>query len=255
MIDPKDQELGDEEVLNDEIEEGDAGLDDNEGGDETEAGQEPEDVEAQEGQVEAQPQSRGERRFQKLTAETRAARAESAALREEVAKLAAERQAREQQAAQPKEESPEQEQARLAMMTVEERVDYRLNKAERRHQFEMNVTRFHAADMADRSAYATKAAEDPRRKRMEKEVDALLAQERRAGRDFPRDTIYYFLLGQKVDQGGPARDKAKKAGAARIQSQRATADSGRSDRAATRRSDGSGNSIRDLEKRLEGQFI
>jgi len=249
--DPKDPN-DDEEILEENAE--DAGLDDDEGGDEAEAGQESEDASSEEGQVE-EPQSRGERRFQKLSTTAREAAAKAQALEVEVAQLRAERAQREAQAAQPKEPTPEEEAAKLALMTVEERVDYRLEKAEKRHQREIALTRFQAADMADRAAYESKAAANPRYKRYAKEVEDLLASERRAGRDFPRETVLRFVLGGKVLDGGPTRDKAAAAGKERIRGQQARADSGRSDRAAPQRGRGSGDSIEALEKRLAGQFI
>jgi len=249
-VDPKDAD--DEKIiLEDEIE--DAGLDDDESGDEAETGQKLEDAEAEEGQVE-EPQSRGERRFQKLSTTARESAARAQALEIEVRQLRAEREQREAAARQPKEESPEEEAARLALMTVEERVDYRLEKAERRHQREIAMTRFQAADMADKAAFESKASSNPRYKRYAKEVEDLLASERRAGRDFTRETVLRFVLGGKVLDGGPTRDKAERAGKERIQRQQARADSGRSDRAASRRG-GGGDSIADLERRLAGVNI
>jgi len=138
----------------------DAGLDDDEGGDEAETGQESEAVEAEEG-LAPEPQSRGEKRFQKLSETARQEAARRQALEVEVAALRAEREARERAAAAPKQESEADEAARLSLMTVEERVDYRLAKAEKRHQFEMNVTRFQSADFADKSAYENKGGSEP----------------------------------------------------------------------------------------------
>lgn len=251
-VDPK--EPIDEEIDEEGLEEGHAGLDDDESGHEAEAGQELEADEAEEGLVDAQP-SRATRRVQEATRTAREAAARAQALEVEVAQLRAEHQAREAQAAQPKGESPEQEAARLALMTVDERVEYRLNKAEQRHQHEMNVTRFVSADQADKSQYAAKAASNPRYKKYEAEVESVLADARRGGQNFSREQILAFVLGQKVLNGGGAVSAAKKAGATRVQAQRATADSGRSDRSAPRQREGSGNSIRDLERRLDGVHI
>jgi hypothetical protein len=255
MANPKD--VDDEEIkLPDEEEGTDAGLDDDEGGDEAEAGQEPEAAEAEEGLEDEPPQrSRATRAVQEAKRTARESAARAQALEAEVAQLRAERAAREAAAAQPKEETPEQEAQKLASMTIEERLDYRLAKSEARHAREIGLANFRSADMADRATYEAKASSDPRRKRLANEVEQLLTSERRAGRDFPRDTIYYFLLGQKVEQGGAARDKAARAGAQRIQRQTARADSGRSDRAAPRRGESDPNSIAALEKRLSGVYI
>jgi hypothetical protein len=255
MANPKD--VDDEEIkLPDEEEGTDAGLDDDEGGDEAEAGQEPETAEAEEGLEDEPPQrSRATRAVQEAKRTAREAAARAQALEAEVAQLRAERAAREAAAAQPKEETPEQEAQKLASMTIEERLDYRLAKSEARHAREIGLANFRSADMADKASYEAKASSDPRRKRLANEVEQLLMSERRANRDFPRDTIYYFLLGQKVEQGSAARDKAARAGAQRIQRQTARADSGRSDRAAPRRGESDPNSIAALEKRLSGVYI
>lgn len=249
-VDPKDPD--DEEIVLQE--EDDAGLDDDEGGDEAETGQELADEEAEERLVE-EPKSRGDKRFQKLSNTAREEAARRQALEVEVQQLKSERAAREAAAARPKERSAEEEAASLALMTVEERVDYRLEKAERRHQHEIALTRFQAADMADKAAYDSKASANPRYKRYEKEVEGLLASERRAGRDFTRETVLRFVLGGKVLDGGPVRDKAAARGKENIRRQTARADSGRSDQAAPRRGDSSGNSLAALERRLNGVTI
>ena len=140
-------------------------------------------------------------------------------------------------------------------MTVDERVDYKLNKALAKQQFELNVAKFQSFDSSDKAAFAAKLASEPRFKRHEKEVETVLADARRGGQSFTREQILAFVLGQKVMQGGATREKAVTAGAKRIQSQQARADSGRGDRAAPSRNSGTGNSIRDLERRLEGVNI
>jgi len=252
------QDLEDDEIrLPDEEETAaDAGLDDDESGDEAQAGQESETAEAEEGLGDEPPQrSRATRAVQEAKRREREAAARAQALEAEVSQLRAERAAREAAAARPREETPEEEAQKLALLTVEERVDYKLAKANERHAREIGLANFRAADMADKATYEAKATSDPRRKRLASEVEQLLMAERRAGRDFTRETVYYFLLGQKVDQGSAARDKAAKAGAQRIQRQTARADSGRSDRAAPRRGDSDPNSIAALEKRLAGVHI
>lgn len=240
--DPRDP---DEEI--DENEGQDAGLDDDEGGGEADR-EETTDEEAEEGLV-AEPQSRGEKRFQKLANEVKAEREARAALEKEMQQLRAERAQRENT---PKGESPEEEAMRLSLMTSDERTDYKLAKAKREHDFAINVMRFQSADREDRASYTAKAATDTRYKKYEQEVETLLAEERRVGHNPSREIILDYLIGRNMRlNGGAARDKAKKEGAARIQSQTARADSGRSDRAPARRNE-SGNDLRALEKRLEG---
>lgn len=233
--------------IEDEIEGQDAGLDDNEGGNEAEAGQESPDAEGEEGQVDARP-SRATRAVQEAKQAAKEAREEAAAFKRELEVLRAERAQRENT---PKGESPEDEAARLALMTTDERTDYKLAKAERAHAFQLNVMRFQSADIQDKANYTAKASTDARYKKHQREVEELLAQERRTGRDLPRETILDFIIGRNIRlNGGATRDRARAEGAARIRSQEARADSGRSDRAAPRRNE-SGNTLRDLEKRLE----
>jgi hypothetical protein len=55
------------------------------------------------------------------------------------------------QQAHPQEESPEQEQAKLALMSVEERVDYKLAKAEKINQRQMAMVQFQTAEAADKA--------------------------------------------------------------------------------------------------------
>lgn len=254
--DPKD--IDDEEIRlpDEENETQNAGLDDDEGGDDAETGQEPEDDQAEEGQVEAQPErSRATRAVQEAKRVAREQGARAQALEAEIAQLRAERAVRESAATKQQEESPEQEAQKLALMTVEERVDYKIAKADARNARAIGLANFQSADMADKAAFQSKAASDPRRKRLADEVEQLLLSERRAGRDFTRETVYMFVLGQKVEQGGAARTKAAAAGAQRIQRQQARADSGRSDRAAPRRGEGDPNSLSALEKRLAGVYI
>lgn len=234
----------DPDEIEDEIEGQDAGLDDNEGGNEAEAGQESPDAQAEEGQVDERP-SRATRAVQEAKRATREAQEARAALEREVQQLRAERAQRENT---PKGESFEDEQARLSLMTSDERTDYKIAKAKRENDLAINVMRFQSADVSDKAVFESKAGEDPRRKKYAADVESLLTMERHSGRNHLRETLYYYILGQRVAAGGGKA--AKEAAAARVKSQEARADSGRSDRAPARRNEG-GNTLRDLERRLE----
>ena len=245
---------GDDEDLKlpEDEDEGQPGQLDDESGDEAETGQESPDAETEEGQVDEERQpSRATKRVQELRRVAQEASERAARVEREIAELRAERSRPQPQ----QQESPEQEQARLALMTTEERIEYRLNKAEQRHQREMNMTRFQAADMADKAAYESRASVDPRYKKYSKEVEDLLLRERSAGRDFPRETILKFVLGSKVMENQSSRERAAKEGKERINRQTTRPAEGRSDRAAPRERVGQGSTLRDLERRLEGRFI
>jgi hypothetical protein len=240
-----------EEEIDDGEEGTDAGLLDDEGGDEAEAGEEPEDAEAEEGLDEPAPKpGRSTAAVQTAKRIAREANEKANRLEREIAELRAQTQRQE-----PKGESPEQEAARLSLMTSEERMDYKLDKAQKEHSAQMALVRFEAADRADKSAFDAKGAYDPRYKRYEAEVEKLLAVERRKGRDFDRETILKFVLGERVMASKKEIAKQKDAGKKNVAAQRAQAGNDRSDRTAPRGRAGTGNSVEDLEKRLEGVYL
>lgn len=239
---PNDEEL---EIEGDE--EGQPGLGDDEGGDEVAGDEEAQRAEAEEGLAARQP-SRAARRIQETTRVAREASEKAARLEREIAELRAERQ-------KPQGETAQEEAARLSLMTAEERMDYKLDKATREHARQMNLVRFESADRADKAAFEAKGSYSAHHKKYAPEVEQLLADERRAGRDFPRETILAFVLGRKVMAGGKEVSAQRKAGQQRVASQRASAGNSGSDRTAPRGRAGSGNSLSDLEKRLDGVVI
>lgn len=249
MADDDRENIDDDEVTlpEDEIDgEGqDAGRLDDEGGDEAETGQELEDAQGQAGL------GRREKRIQALRREAQEAREREALLQRE---LEAER-ARNRQPAQPTEESDEAFNAKLALIDdPERRIMARMERSEKRHQREMLLTRMQAADAADRASFQAKAAFDPRYKKFADRVEQVLADERRQGRDFPRETVLKFVLGEAVINS-KGKSKQQSEAAERVRRQSARADSGRSDVSGQRQRQGQGNSLADLERRLNGVFI
>lgn len=247
MDDPNDREVIDDEVFDEELEgeREDARRLDDEGGDETEAGQEPEAAQAQEGL------GRASKRIQALRREAQEERERAALLQRE---LEAER-ARVRQPAQSTEESDDAFNARLALMDdPEKRLVARIERSEKRHQRELLITRMQAADAADKASFTSKAAYDPRYKKYADRVEQVLAEERRNGRDYPRETVLRFVLGEAVINS-KGKSTQRQDAAARVQRQQARADSGRSDVSGQRQRQGQGNSLADLEKRLDGVYI
>src|ERR1700722_20175542 len=113
MTDPKDPNLEDEDEalrLDDEEESSDAGSVNDEGGGETEAGQESQDAQAQEGL------GRREKRIQALRREAQEASDRASRFERELNEERARYRQQPQQG-----ETTEQENARLALMTAEER--------------------------------------------------------------------------------------------------------------------------------------
>jgi len=250
VSDTNDREnIDDEEIsLPDDEAEGegsDAGSLDDEGGDDAQAGQELEDAQGQAGLT------RRERRIQALRKEAQEAREREALLQRE---LEAER-ARNRQPPQPTEESDEAFNAKLALIdNPEQRILARMERSEKRHQRELLITRMQDADAADRAAFQAKAAYEPLAKKYAAEVEQILAEERRQGRDFTRETILDFVIGRAV-RTNPNRGKQRTKGQENIRRQQARADSGRSDVSGQRQRQGQGNSLSDLEKRLDGVYI
>jgi len=228
----------------------DAGQLDDEGGDEAEDRPQPEGEEAEEGPVDEKPQrqeGRADRRFQKLSNSLKQANERAARVEQELAALRAER-ARPQQT----QETPEQERARIALMTQEERVTYLLEKSAKQNEQAIRQVQFAAADQSDRAAYQAKAAYDPRFRKFEGEVESRLADLRRQGGNANREVVLAYLIGEKVLGAQPKVDDARRQGQQRIQRQQARATSGRSDLPANRARAGAGNSLADIERRLDG---
>lgn len=241
---PEDENLPDETENEVEDEGSDARLDDDEGGDEAEAGQKPEGAEAQE-RVERKP-SRAQKAIQELRRSAQEANERSARVERELSELRAERE-------RSRQESPEAEAARLALMSSEDRMEYRLNKATAEHARQLQMMQFATADAADKAAFEAKGAYEPRYRKYAAEVEKLLIEERRAGRSFPRETILKFVLGDRVMKANtaPQRDQARE----RIRRETTPAPKGGSDRQAQRSRSGQGDTLADLEKRLDGVFI
>ena len=250
MIPDEDELDGPDDEIEVEEDAEDPGQSDDEGGDGSQGETEAEDGEAEEGlgEPERRQPSRATKAVQEAKRIAREASERSARLERELQELRAER-------AKPQGETPEQEAARLSLMTAEERMDHKLEKAVRENQRQMNALRFQAADQADKAAYDAKGAYDPRYAKYAPDVERLLLAERQAGRDFPRETILKFVLGERVMQSKKDIAAQKAAGAKRVQQQTARAGNAGSDRSAQRGRVGSGNSLADLEKRLEGVII
>jgi hypothetical protein len=245
------------EIPNDELEAedggesesgGDAGQDDDEGGDEAEGRQDDQAGQGEEGQVE-EPPARKPGRAERAVLEAKKAAREAVeaktALEREIASMRAER-------AQPKQETEDQERARLQLMTTDERVTYMIEKAAKQNAHQIGLMRFESADRADKASYEAKATYDPRYKRFEADVVEQLAQARRAGLNPDRETVLKYVIGEKVLGAKPKVDKARQDGQKRIARQQATASSGRSDRQTERARGGNSGSLSDLERRLDG---
>lgn len=248
-----DDEIEEDDIrLPDEVEDDreDAGLGNDESGDASQTGQE---LEA-EAQGEKRVESRATRRVQEALREAREAKERAQLLERELENARRERQQPQQQ---PQEESDEAFFARVSLLEPMQQVDAKLARAEKRHQRELFISNLRSADALDKADYNAKAAGNPRYKKYAAEVERILAEERQAGRwNTTRETIYYYVLGKAADQVDPKRKQKQRDDAQeRVSRQQARDSGGRSDVSASRQRTGQGNTLADLERRLEGKFI
>lgn len=223
---PDDQDEG-RDVAGADADDADAG-DADDADREADAGDE-DDAGADEGQGGQPPQVRGPGRRERAVIEAkriaREAKAEAEATRAELNKLQQERQGRNQQ------EVMAERQARLELMSPDEKTNFLLNEQEQRFSGAFNQLRFEQADTRDQTRFEAVCARKPHFAAIADEVENELAKMRRGGATAPRETIALYLIGKKADEraskGGKAKQAAK--GASRVQQNRVAAPSGRSD--------------------------
>jgi hypothetical protein len=197
----------------------DVGGDDDEG--QGGAAAEPDDVEPEgeddESAVEDEPDPEPEPKPRKTREENFAAvRARERAATERAEK--AEREAAELRArprTQSQTEDPTAEAARLAAMTPEQRVDYKLAKAEETASRNAAVQQFQMADIADKTAFEAKATVDPRYKKYAPTVEAALLELRQKyGQNNTRENVLAFLIGRRVMENKTSKSAKEQRNAA-----------------------------------------
>jgi hypothetical protein len=239
MADP---ETKDEEIIDgvDETEtDGGTESEQSEVGDDSEDAPEGDGTEAEGQEVEAKP-SRAETRFQKLANEAKEAREEAAQARREIAEFKG------QQRQQAQQESPDQVAQRLALMTPEERLEYKLDQAERRNSQTMANMQFQMQDTGDKSAFHALCASDSTAARYKDKVESELSRLRSQGQNVSREALFTYMFGQDVrSKSGAARAKQGKDGERRLQRQKVAPGNSRGDSQPAKRGEKS------LEEKLE----
>ena len=106
-----------------------------------------------------------------------------------------------------------------------------LDRSLKQNREQLALATFAGADRADKTAFDARALSDPRRKRFAARVEEVLQIERRKGRDFDRETVYKFILGEEAEKSmsGRSPSQARQAGQQRIASQQARTTGGRGD--------------------------
>lgn len=156
---------------------------------------------------------------------------------DEANRIATETQARltvfEQQF-QQRGESPEQEAARLALMTPEQQTEYRVNKSLSAHNRTIQQTLFNTQNVADKATFEATIASTPALKRfatdVEKKHSELVRNAQRDGGQIPtRQMVLTFMLGERALKLAAEAEPQRQARTRRVQNQRVREPDTRSD--------------------------
>lgn len=189
---------------------------------------------AEEGAEEAPRQEvrsgRAADRIRAVKQEARQATEEAAKLRRELEEF---KKAQTQKSREP---DPELERQRYEMMTTEERLEYRLNQSEQRHQAIERLMQVQAWDTSDRANYAVLAASDPIAAKYKDEVERLHREQLQQGTPLDRETILNYVAGKAARaRGGKDTAKQRATGQKNLERQRVTPASSRGNVSAERR--------------------
>lgn len=157
-----------------------------------------------------------------------------------------------QQTHQQRQESPEEEAAKIALMTPEERMQYTLDKGLKNVERIAQQAAFNAAEAADKSAYIALASTDKLARKFAPEVEKVFNERKAKGQYVDRVTILNYLIGVKAREAassGKPRQQ-RRAAEREINRQRLDTSGGRSDISSERKRGG-----KTLEQRLEGVKI
>jgi glutamine phosphoribosylpyrophosphate amidotransferase len=147
----------------------------------------------------------------------------------------------------------QREQERLAMMQPHELIAHFQEKTRQEMRQEMQQFRLESQEQTDRLAFASLKAREPIAARYEKDVEALVASERAAGRIVSREVALNFAIGKAIREKAPGQAATQRTAArARVASQttRPGNQSG-----SPRDNRPSGDDLSSLEARLKGQTI
>ena len=192
--------------------------------------------------------SRSGRQIATLREGRRQQNEELAQLRREIAEL---RQGRQQPAQQ--QEDPRVEQERLALMSPEERMEYRVDRSLRYHQQQTSQMVFNLQAQQDKAAWDSRTGNDKLRSKLAADVEREYAACIARGQYLPRENIYTYLVGQRFIANRGKSDKATR----RVERERVRPFSGRGDVVQERRSSGRGavRTTEDFERRFGNEQI
>lgn len=235
-----DLELDDGIEENDDQEQSDPdGGEDAEGDERVEGQRQDAHDEENEGQarrVAARP-NRAATRLQTLRNENRQLAEVQARQQREIEELRSARQSQTQTV------DPAIEAQRLALMTPDERIEYRFQQSEERNARTQRALQMQIAEGNDRAAFMASIANDPVGKKFSDKVEQLFQEQLRRGNFVPREALLNHEIGaaarRRAQQAAP---KQRQQAQRRVQQQTTRAGNGRGDVAANRRG---GQSIED----------
>lgn len=148
-------------------------------------------------------------------------------------------------------ESPEQEAARLATMTPEQIIDYKLGKALGQHNKTIQQVTFNAQNTADKASFDSLVNGNPQLKRFAADVERkhgdMVREAARTGAGIPtRDTVLKYMLGERALELAQKAAPQQRARDQRVQRQQARPGDNRSGVSTTRRRETT------TEQRLDG---
>lgn len=156
-------------------------------------------------------------RAQQAEREAKETKEKAERLERELADLRATRNAGPSEAEQAAHRAAEEQ--RLALMTPEERTDYRFDQLRRENAMERNRDRMNMQEQADAASFRSLQATNPVAKKYAADVEKLVAAEKGKGMIVPREVALKFLLGEKMlERASTGTAKDKKAAAARVDS-------------------------------------
>ena len=239
----------DEEIVTGAESEGTEGSDTPERDEDSEVSAEHPDDQADDGEqdkVDAEPaekQTRGQARFQRLANDAKEAKAEAARER------AAADELRRAQAFRQQEQTEAQQREMLALMTPEERAEWRIKNMETRQAQERHQDRMQMASMMDKTAFDAKATVNAVYAKYASEVESRFQEQVRKGAPVEREILLKVILGERA-LSGASSSKPRKAAERRVEGARVASGSGKGDSPSNR-----GKAGDTPESRLKGQFI
>ena len=218
----------------DQGEDQDEGEDQGEGQDAASPGQGGDELAPQPRQI-----SRGERRVQSLSTRIQDMERRNMDLERRLNESLARQTA-------PRQETFEEREQRLALLTPEERMHARMSESEQRHGRELFAMQMQLRDGQDRTSFEAKAFNDSLYQKWAPKVEAELAALRTQGQTVEREKLLYYLIGKSAVELRQGRPKQQRQAQQRLQRANVRPGNTRSDNASQRRTQNSS-----LERRLE----